>query len=186
MPPVLTALDSGYDPEAHSRWILSSSSDRRALDIVDGHGLLEGLGPHYSRRTPGSQTFTGCGQEIVLVTSCGRAVWACIYQRTPAPRGTGASRGRSGATRATRYVWRNMIFRNEGAGLSSDLIREALVVTYREWVKRYGKLPDERLRTEVKVNAIRSTNPGCCYLKAGWERGPLVRGKLYLYAPERR
>jgi len=77
-----------------------------------------------------------------------------------------------------------MIFRNEGAGLSSELIAEALDVTYREWMKRYGTLPKERLRTEVKVNAIRSTNPGYCYLMAGWERGQIVRGKLYLYAPE--
>lgn len=78
-----------------------------------------------------------------------------------------------------------MIFRNEGAGLSSELIKEALDTTYREWLKRYGALPKERLRTEIKVSAVRSTNPGYCYLMAGWERGPLVRGKRYLYAPPR-
>jgi len=65
-------------------WRLSSSSDRDALDIVDGTGPFAGLGAHYSRRTPGSKTFTGVGKEVVLVHETGRAVWACVYQRTPA------------------------------------------------------------------------------------------------------
>jgi hypothetical protein len=57
-------------PATLPRWELSSSSDRRALDVVDGTGPHEGHGPHYSRRTPGSKTFTGVGREIVLVTEC--------------------------------------------------------------------------------------------------------------------
>lgn len=165
-------------------WVLSSSSDRRALDVVDGTGPLDGHGPHYSRRTPGSKTFTGVGQEIVLVSKCGRAVWAVVRQKTPMAVGTGASRGREGGTdHKARYVWRNMIFRNLGAGLSSDLIVAATEATYREWERRYGGLPEERLRTEVDVRRIRSTNPGFCYVKAGWDRGEKKRGKLFLYAP---
>ena len=165
-------------------WDLSSSSDRRALDVVDGCGLFEAWGPHYSRRTPGSKTFTGVGKEIVLVTSCGRAVWACVYQRTPSARNTGVSRGRAGETDVKpRFLWRNMLFRNLGAGLSSDLIREATDRTYEEWAKRYGCLPDERLRTEIDTTRIRSSNPGFCYLKAGWVPDRKVRGKLYLWAP---
>jgi hypothetical protein len=168
------------------KWELSSSSDRRALDIVDGTGIFEGQGPHYSRRTPGSKTFTGVGQEIVLVSDCGRAVWACVRQRTPAARGTGASRGRAGTTDAApRYLWRNMLFRNLGAGLSSDLIREATERTFEEWERRYGELPAERLRTEIGVKQVRSSNPGYCYMMAGWERGEVKRGKLFLYAPEK-
>jgi hypothetical protein len=58
---------------------LSSSSDRRALDVVDGRGLHEGQGAHYSRRTRDSKTFTVVGREVVLVTRDGRAVWACIW-----------------------------------------------------------------------------------------------------------
>lgn len=169
-------------------WQLSSSSDRRALDVVDGTGPFEGQGPHYSRRTPGSKTFTGVGQEIVLVTECGRAVWAVVRQKTPMAVGSGRSRHRKyDAAKATdqkaRYVWRNMLFRNLGAGLSSDLIREATERTYTEWIKRYGALPEERLRTEVDVRAIRSSNPGYCYLKAGYVRGVVKRGKLFLWAP---
>lgn len=167
-------------------WLLSRSSDPRALAVVDGTGPFAGAGPHYSRRTPGSKTFTGVGREIVLVHETGRAVWACVYQRTPSARGSGGSRGRSGAPDSkARYVWRNMLFRNLGAGLASDLIKSALEATYREWIARYGALPAERLRTEIGIGEIRSTNPGACYKIAGWEKDRVVRGKLYLWAPVR-
>lgn len=166
------------------RWELSSSSDPRALAVVDGLGQFSGSGPHYSRRTPGSKTFTGIGREIVLVTRCGRAVWAVVYQRTPSAKGSGRSRGRTGMPDARpRYLWRNMVFRNLGAGLASELIREALAETYVQWVKRYGALPSERMRTEVDVRRCASRNPGYCYIMAGWEKGPIVRGKRFFYAP---
>jgi hypothetical protein len=174
-----------------SRWVLSSSSDRRALDVVDGSGLFVGEGPHYSRRSPGSKTFTGVGQEIVLVTSCGRAVWACVYQRTPSARGTGGSRGRVGVPDAKpRYLWRNMMFRNLGAGLSSDLIADALEATHLHWRERYHSIPAERLRTEIGCKEVKSSNPGYCYERAGWEyerdasgRRVERNGKLFLFAP---
>lgn len=168
---------------AFEGWLVSSSSDPAALAVVDGIGPFAHFGPHYSRRTPGSKTFTGVGQEVVLLSSCGRAVWAVVRQRTPAPRGSGASRGRAGATAATRYVWRNMMFRNLGAGLSSELIEEATALTYAVWIDRYGELPTERLRTEVDASHVRSANPGYCYIAAGWEPLRWVRTKRYLGAP---
>ena len=165
-------------------WLLSSSSDPRALAVVDGLGIHAGKGPHYSRRTPGSRTFTGVGQEIVLVTDDGTAVWAVVRQRTPSKAGSGNSRGRAGTPDTSpRYVWRNMLFRNLGGALSSELIKSATARTYQEWAKRYGSLPLEQLRTEVDIKKIRSTNPGCCYKKAGWRPDRIVRGKLYLLAP---
>lgn len=167
-------------------WIVVSGSDRRALDVVDGRGAFEGMGEHYSRRTRDAKTFTGCGQELVLLHRSLRAVWACVYQRTPAAPGTGASRGRAGMTDVKpRYIWRNMLFRNLGGGLSSDLIRSATATTYHEWRKKYGTLPPERLRTEVDVRRVKSKNPGFCYIAAGWDKGKVVRAKRYLYAPER-
>ncbi len=154
--------------------------------MVDGTGAFEGLGPHYSRRTPGSKTFTGVGREVVLLHETGRAVWACVYQRTPSARGTGGSRGRTGtADTKARFIWRNMLFRNLGAGLSSDLIVSATEATYRFWTERYGALPAERLRTEIGMREVRSKNPGYCYKVAGWEPDRVVRGKLYLWAPPR-
>lgn len=149
-------------------WQLSSSSARAALDIVDGTGPFEGVGPHYSRRTPGSKTFTGIGQEIVLVHPSG-AAWAVVRQRTPSPRGSGASRGRAGESVATAYVWRNMMFRNLGPERSSDLIRSAVVVTIHSWIDRYGELPGETLRTEINASAVRSGLPGYSYRRAGWK-----------------
>ena len=167
-------------------WLLSSSSDRRALDIVDGRGAFESFGPHYSRRTRDAKTFTGVGQEIVLIHESGKAVWACVYQRTPSARGSGASRGRGGQTdKRARHIWRNMLFRNLGAGLSSHLIRNALAATYHHWRERYNDLPTERLRTEIDTRRVKSVNPGYCYLMAGWTRDRVVRGKLYMNAPER-
>lgn len=165
-------------------WLLSSSSDPRALAVVDGLGRFAGMGAHYSRRSPGSRTFTGVGQEIVLVTECGAAVWAVVRQRTPARAGTGSSRGRSGTTdQRVRHVWRNMLFRNLGESLSSELIKSATLETYRLWMERYQEMPLEPLRTEVDVKKVRSSNPGYCYQMAGWQKGQIKRNKLFLFAP---
>ena len=164
-------------------WQLSSSSDPRALEVVDGTGQWSSHGPHYSRRTPGSKTFTGVGREVVLLHPSG-AVWAVVLQKTPAPRGSGSSRGRSGYEAPTRWVWRNMLFRNLGPELSSGLIVSATAETYLLWADRYSDLPEVRLRTEIDVRKVASPNPGYCYKCAGWTDGHMVRGKLYLYAPE--
>lgn len=179
-----TQIDAELPPSALiGGWLLSSSSDRTALDIVDGTGRFDGLGPHYSRRTPGAKTFTGVGQEIVLVHPSG-AVWAVVRQRVPAPRGSGVSRGRTGETVLTRYVWRNMMFRNLGSERASDLIRSAVAETTRQWITRYGGLPEEELRTEIRVAAVRGEVPGYCYRRAGWVRVPKSpRGMIYLRCP---
>ena len=176
-----TQMDS-LGGDGMSDWELSSSSDRRALDVVDGVGAFEGNGPHYSRRTPGAKTFTGVGQEVVLWHPSG-AVWAVVRQRTPAPRGTGASRGRSGETAPTAYVWRNMLFRNLGPERSSDLIRSAVQHTAREWVDRYGNLPTETLRTEIDTKAVASDLPGYSYRRAGWKTLKRKGRMLYLRCP---
>ncbi len=168
-------------------WILSSSSDPEALAVVDGTGRFSMHGPHYSRRTPGSKTFTGVGQEVVLLHESGAAVWAVVRQRTPSKRGSGSSRGRAGiADAAPVYVWRNMMFRRlpECPVVSSELIRTATAATYTAWVERYGELPEERLRTEVDTRKVKSRNPGYCYKCAGYEPLKTVRGKLYLGAPQ--
>jgi hypothetical protein len=68
---------------------------------------------------------------------------------------------------------------------ASDLIRTATAATYQAWLDRYGELPAERLRTEVGICSVASSNPGYCYKRAGWIKDRVVRGKLYLHAPER-
>jgi len=112
-------------------------------------GVRELYDRHYSRykyadgRQP--KLFVGPGQKQVLITESGDAIW----------------------------VWRKFIsgdeqqgvncaiFRNEGSIRSSDLILDAEEVAWRRW-------PGERLYTYVNAGAIRSTNPGACYKKAGW------------------
>lgn len=164
---------------------MSSSSDPRALAIVDGLGRFSAYGPHYSRRTPGSKTFTGVGREVVLLHDSEAAVWAVVYQRTPVKKGLGSSRGRMIPDAGPRFVWRNMLFRRmpECPERASDLVRSATSETYRRWVERYGALPAERLRTEIGIGKVKSSNPGCCYKLAGYTVDRVVRGKLYLWAP---
>lgn len=73
------------------------------------------------------------------------------------------------------FVWRKFIdasgqvgvncavFRNESAHLSSALVLEA----ERHAAARWG---GERLYTYVNAAAVRSTNPGYCFLAAGWRK----------------
>jgi hypothetical protein len=72
------------------------------------------------------------------------------------------------------FVWRKFrsmnhqegvccaVFRNEGAGLSSDLIRSADEIAWERW-------PGQRLYTYVDTKETRhKRDPGRCFLKAGW------------------
>jgi hypothetical protein len=75
--------------------------------------------------------------------------------------------------------------RNLYAGVASELIVSATAATYLHWTARYGVLPQERLRTEIGIHSVKSGNPGQCYRIAGWVDDRVVRGKLYMFAPER-
>jgi hypothetical protein len=64
------------------------------------------------------------------------------------------------------------VFRNEGAGLSSDLIRAAEVIAWERW-------PGERLYTYVDPKRTRhKRDPGRCFLKAGWRHAGWTKGGL--------
>lgn len=153
-----------------SGWTVVSGSDERALSIVDGTGVHELHGPHYSRRTPGARTFTGCGKDIVLLHRSGLALWSVILQRPPV---------------GDYQLWRNNVFRRLPGcpELASDCIRGAMDATAFFWRRKYGSIPDQVMRTEVDTRKIKSKNPGYCYTQAGWVKGETVRGKLYLYEP---
>lgn len=83
------------------------------------------------------------------------------------------------------FVWRNFIddsgqtgincavFRNEGAYQSSILIRQADQIADCLW-------PDSRHYTYVRAESIRSTNPGFCFIKAGWRRCGMTKGGLHI------
>lgn len=75
------------------------------------------------------------------------------------------------------------MFRNLGADRGSDLIRAAVAMTAREWVKRYDDLPAETLQTEIKPALVKSEIPGYCYRRAGWVKWRETRGMVYLRCP---
>ena len=120
---------------------------RRSLDgDPEGRALY---GRHYSARSYADgrrrRLFVGPGEKLVLVSFDGSALF--VWRRF-----VDAS-GEEGINCA--------VFRNEGAGRSSDLIREADAIAWSRW-------PGERLYTYVDASKIRSTNPGYCFLVAGW------------------
>lgn len=68
-------------------------------------------------------------------------------------------------------------FRNESDVRSSTLILEAERVAKARWV-------DEDAYTIINPNKVRSSNPGCCYFKAGWVRfGLTAKGLIVLTKP---
>lgn len=126
---------------------------------------------HYSRRTPGAGRMGPPGRKVVFVTPCERAVWLTHWP-DPAIAMDGLD------------SWRCAIFRNEGAGLSSELIVAAMVLTAELWEAR----PADGWVTWIDTRHVRSANPGYCFKRAGWEldhgwRGKANRHLLRLRAP---
>jgi hypothetical protein len=70
----------------------------------------------------------------------------------------------------------NSLFRNEGAGLSSELIREAVAVTR----GIYGDPPPLGMVTFVDADKTRrKRDPGRCYVKAGFKHVGFTKGGLH-------
>lgn len=86
------------------------------------------------------------------------------------------------------FVWRRFIddseergvncafFRNESSHQASELIRQADAIADFAW-------PCARHYTYVDPKAVRSTNPGYCFIAAGWKRTRRLTksGKAILY-----
>lgn len=121
------------------------------FEALDGNPRLRRLADkHYSRVKPGTPLFVGPGRKLVLTTVNFDAlfVWrSSVYRRD------------------TEAGIECTIFRNESKHLSSDMIREACKWAWQRW-------PRERLFTYVDAAKVRSSNPGCCFKKAGWRQLP--------------
>lgn len=143
------------------RWRESHRADPEACAIADRH---------YNRQKPGTPQFVPPGRCFVLLSVDGTALWVTSwpFARYVKHRWGGA--------------WVNSLFRNEGDELSSDLIREAVAAT--RW--RYGEAPELGMVSFVDSRKVRSTNPGFCYLRAGFERDGKTKGGLHALrmAPE--
>lgn len=136
------------------RWRLSDRFDSVAASIADRH---------YNRRKVGSPQFVPPGRCVVLKAgdpTC--AVWVTSW-----PFAEYVRHDWPGA-------WVNSLFRNEGAGLSSELIREAVAATRAVWDP-----PELGLITFVDAGKVRrKRDPGYCYLCAGFERVGMTKGGL--------
>lgn len=72
----------------------------------------------------------------------------------------------------------NSLFRNEGAGLSSELIREAVAATRGVW----PAVPDLGMVSFVDASKTRKKrDPGRCYRKAGFRHVGFTKGGLWVY-----
>jgi len=130
--------------------------------VKDGNPVaLEIYLRHYSARHykdgRDRKLFCGPGEKMVLLTHDNKAlfVWRKFIDDS----------GQQGVNCS--------VFRNEGAILSSLLIKEAVTICRRRWSK-------ERLYTYINPKKIRSSNPGYCFLKAGWRKCGMTKGGLII------
>lgn len=121
-------------------WIPVRDGNATARAIFDRH-----YSRHHYKDGRSQARFVGPGERFVLLTPCARAL----------------------------FIWRKFIsldaqegvncavFRNEGAGLASELIRAAMAIAWDRW-------PGQRLYTYVDARKVASENPGYCFKRAGW------------------
>lgn len=128
------------------RWHLSHRADPRALVLADRH---------YNRQKVGTPQFVPPGRCLVLLTEEARAVWVTSWPFAEYVR------------HAWPGAWVCSIFRNEGAGLASELIREAVAATRAFYG---GEPPALGMITFVNAEKIRrKRDPGRCFLRAGFK-----------------
>ncbi len=139
------------------KWQVSHRADPLAVAIADRH---------YNRQKIGSPQFVPPGSCKVLLSECRRAVWVTSW-----PKAEYVKHAWAGA-------WVNSCFRNEGAGLSSCLIIEAVAAS--RWL--YGEPPPLGIVSFVDASKVRhKRDPGRCYLRAGWKYVGQTKGGLLAF-----
>lgn len=137
-------------------WEIGHKAERGCVALADRH---------YSRRKPGSPQFMPPGQTLVLRMP--QAVWG--WWRPHPSSGLVQMNGLDG--------WTCTIFRNESSVLSSLLVLDA----ERALAWSGHSCGPAGMLTYVFDSRIRSSNPGCCFKKAGWKRaGMSADGKKTL------
>jgi len=138
------------------KWRYATRADKECVALADRH---------YSRQKVGSPQFVPPGRCVVLKTECARAVWVTSW-----PFAQYVKHAWAGA-------WVNSLFRNEGAGLSSELILEAIAATRARW-----EPPPQGLVTFVDAGKIRQKgHPGYCYRMAGFTHIGHTKGGLLVF-----
>jgi hypothetical protein len=136
-----------------SVWRVSHRFDVKALPLADRH---------YNRRKVGSPQFVPPGRCVVLLAQCEQALWVTAW-----PFAQYVKHAWAGA-------WVNSMFRNEGAGLSSELIREAIALTRSVWEPPPLGIVTFIDRAKVKTKR----DYGYCYRCAGFEIAGETKGGL--------
>lgn len=132
-------------------WRFSRDGDPIALELYLRHYSARAYQDRRERRL-----FLGPGEKLVLVAHDDSAIF-------------GWRRMLPGASMDGQEGINCAVFRNEGRTLSSQLIREADEIADARW-------PGERHYTYVAPERIRSSNPGFCFVMAGWRRAGWTKG----------
>ena len=135
------AVQTMLDLQQYGPWVVTHKGDMSCRQLADRH---------YTRQTVGAPMFTRPGRNLVLRTPFGDAVWVTW----------------SGIRDDGMDAWECALFRNESAHLSSDMIRWAVRASLAEW----GRPPKDGFITYVDQTKVRSSNPGFCYIAAGWKK----------------
>lgn len=143
------------------KWRLSHRFDAESLPLADRH---------YNRRKVGSPQFVPPGRCLVLRATCNRALWVTSW---PFPQYV---------RHAWPGAWVNSLFRSEGAGIASELIREAVAVTRSIW-----QAPELGMVSFVNPKHVKPTIRrgqaiyGYCYLRAGFKHVGETKGGLWAW-----
>jgi hypothetical protein len=133
-------------------WWLTKDGDKDCLAMYERHYSA------YRYRDGRDRTqFVGPGEKVVLRTAQADAVW--VWRKFH------DDSGQQGVNCA--------VFRNESGYRSSCLIRQADQIADCLW-------PDSRHYTYVNPTRLASSNPGFCFLKAGWRRCGRTKGGLLI------
>jgi len=133
-------------------WWITRDGDRTCLALYERHYSAYTYKDGRERKQ-----MLGPGETVLLRTQCGDAVfgWRKFIDDS----------GQLGVNCA--------VFRNESPALSSLLVRQADAIADHVW-------PGERHYTYVRAEAVRSRNPGYCFLAAGWQRCGRTKGGLHI------
>lgn len=145
-------------------WHKSNRADPRARAVADRH---------YNRQKPGTPQFVPPGRCCVFYTAVDgkEAFWVTSY---PFPQYV---------RHAWPGAWICSAFRNEGAGISSDLIRQAVAATR----ACMGEPPELGMvtfidRKKVKPTKVRGKDTwGYTYKKAGFRYAGMTKGGLLAF-----
>ena len=140
-----------------NKWFEVRDGDDRLHSIFERHyssrphRLLRRYWPNWKRICPP-------GEHMILLTKNCDALFVWVREQIRDDGQTGINCS---------------IFRNEGPILSSRLILEAENLALDRWV-------DKRLFTYINPLMIKSSNPGYCFLQAGWRRCGISRKGLII------